>query len=171
MKQIAYLAQKIKPVAGRMEVYSRVGKASIVVDYAHTPDALEKAITASRQHCKGKLWCVFGAGGDRDTGKRPLMGAIAEKLADHVILTDDNARSENPETIINEILAGCHNPQYILVEHDRKTAIQKAYSMTSSEDMVLVAGKGHENYQVIGNTTVPYDERHFVSQFQKGKTL
>ncbi|MEO9947124.1 UDP-N-acetylmuramoyl-L-alanyl-D-glutamate--2,6-diaminopimelate ligase [Paraglaciecola sp.] len=171
MKQIAYLAQKIKPVAGRMEVYSRVGKASIVVDYAHSPDALEKALIASRQHCKGRLWCVFGAGGDRDTGKRPLMGEIAETLADQVILTDDNVRSENPEQIINDILAGCVKPQNILVEHDRKTAIQKAYSHTSSDDMVLVAGKGHENYQVIGNNTVPYDERYFVSQFQKGKII
>ncbi|MEP0356026.1 UDP-N-acetylmuramoyl-L-alanyl-D-glutamate--2,6-diaminopimelate ligase [Paraglaciecola sp.] len=171
MKQIAYLAQKIKPVAGRMEVYSRLGKASIVVDYAHTPDALEKALIASRQHCKGKLWCVFGTGGDRDTGKRPLMGAIAERLADHVILTDDNARSENPEKIINDILAGCSDAQQILVEHDRKTAIQIAYSHTSGNDLVLVAGKGHESYQVIGNKTVPYDERYFVSQFQKGKII
>ncbi|MFT2090154.1 UDP-N-acetylmuramoyl-L-alanyl-D-glutamate--2,6-diaminopimelate ligase [Paraglaciecola sp. 2405UD69-4] len=171
MKQIAYLAQKIKPVAGRMEVFSRAGKASIVVDYAHTPDALEKALTASRQHCKGKLWCVFGAGGDRDAGKRPLMGEIAERLADHIVLTDDNARSENPQAIIDEILAGCIHPENILVEHDRKTAIQTAYSMTSDEDMVLVAGKGHESYQIIGTNTVAYDERHFVSQFQKGKAI
>ena len=171
MKHIAYLIQKIKPVPGRMEVYSQPDKASIVVDYAHTPDALEKALTSSRQHCHGKLWCVFGAGGDRDTGKRSLMGEIAEKLADQIILTDDNVRSENPQNIIDDILAGCTNPQNIMVERDRKLAIQQASNLASDKDMILVAGKGHENYQIIGNNTVAYDERHFVSQFQKGKII
>lgn len=171
LKQIAYIVQKLKPVAGRMELFSRQNHATIVVDYAHTPDALEKALLATKQHCHGKLFCVFGCGGDRDVGKRSLMGEIAEKLADKVILTDDNVRSENPQDIIQDILSGCINPQQVLIEHDRKTAIKAAATMASTGDMILVAGKGHENYQIIGNQTLAYDERQFVALFQKGKTL
>ena len=171
LKQIAYLVQKLKPVAGRMELYKRQGHATIVVDYAHTPDALEKALIASKQHCHGKLFCVFGCGGDRDVGKRSLMGEIAQRLSDEVILTDDNVRSENPQTIIQDILSGCINPQQILVEHDRKTAIKAAAAKASAGDIILVAGKGHENYQIIGNKTLAYDERQFVALFQEGKTV
>jgi UDP-N-acetylmuramoyl-L-alanyl-D-glutamate--2,6-diaminopimelate ligase len=162
-----------------MELYKRQGHATIVVDYAHTPDALEKALLASKQHCHGKLFCVFGCGGDRDVGKRSLMGEIAEKLSDRVILTDDNVRSENPQDIIRDILAGCINPEQIFIEHDRKTAIKAAVSMASLGDIILVAGKGHENYQIIGNKTVAYDERQYVANFvadsfahsKEGKTI
>jgi UDP-N-acetylmuramoyl-L-alanyl-D-glutamate--2,6-diaminopimelate ligase len=171
LKQIAYIVQKLKPVAGRMELYKRQGHATIVVDYAHTPDALEKALLASKQHCRGKLFCVFGCGGDRDVGKRSLMGEIAEKLSDKVILTDDNVRSENPQNIIHDILAGCINPEQILIEHDRKTAIKAAAFEASAGDIILVAGKGHENYQIIGNQTMAYDERQYVTNFQEGKTI
>ena len=171
LKQIAYIVQKLKPVAGRMELYKRQGHATIVVDYAHTPDALDKALLASKQHCHGKLFCVFGCGGDRDVGKRSLMGEIAERLSDHVILTDDNVRSENPQDILNDILAGCINPERVLIEHDRKTAIKTAAAMASVGDMILVAGKGHENYQIIGNQTLAYDERQFVTLFQEGKII
>jgi UDP-N-acetylmuramoyl-L-alanyl-D-glutamate--2,6-diaminopimelate ligase len=171
LKQIAYIVQKLKPVAGRMELYSRQNHATIVVDYAHTPDALEKALLATKQHCHGKLFCVFGCGGDRDVGKRSLMGEIAERLSDHVILTDDNVRSENPQDIIQDILSGCINPEQVVVEHDRKTAIKIAAAQASAGDMILVAGKGHENYQIIGNQTLAYDERQFVALFQKGKTV
>ncbi|MCF2948604.1 UDP-N-acetylmuramoyl-L-alanyl-D-glutamate--2,6-diaminopimelate ligase [Paraglaciecola aquimarina] len=171
LKQIAYVAQKLKPVAGRMEIFTRPQSATVVVDYAHTPDALEKALQATRQHCQGKLYCVFGCGGDRDSGKRSLMGEIAEQLADSVILTDDNVRSEDPNLIINDILAGCRNPDVITVEHDRKQAIQLAASQSVAGDMILVAGKGHEQYQIIGNQSLAYDERLFVSQFQKGKNV
>jgi UDP-N-acetylmuramoyl-L-alanyl-D-glutamate--2,6-diaminopimelate ligase len=165
LKKIAYIVQKLKPVAGRMELYKRQGFATIVVDYAHTPDALEKALLASKQHCRGKLFCVFGCGGDRDVGKRSLMGGIAEKLSDKVILTDDNVRSENPQDIIHDILAGCINPEQILIEHDRKTAIKAADSQASAGDIILVAGKGHENYQIIGNQAMAYDERQYVANF------
>jgi UDP-N-acetylmuramoyl-L-alanyl-D-glutamate--2,6-diaminopimelate ligase len=171
LKQIAYIVQKLKPVAGRMELYSRQKHATIVVDYAHTPDALEKALLAAKQHCHGKLFCVFGCGGDRDVGKRSLMGEIAERLSNKVILTDDNVRSENPKDIIQDILAGCINPEQVLVEHDRKTAIKAAAKQASAGDIILVAGKGHENYQVIGNQTLAYDERQFVALFQEGKTV
>jgi UDP-N-acetylmuramoyl-L-alanyl-D-glutamate--2,6-diaminopimelate ligase len=171
LKQIAYIAQKLKPVAGRMELYSRQNHATIVVDYAHTPDALEKALLATKQHCNGKLFCVFGCGGDRDVGKRSLMGEIAERLSDLVILTDDNVRSDSPKDIIRDILSGCINPQQVVVEHDRKTAIKLAASQAVAGDMILVAGKGHENYQIIGNQTLAYDERQFVALFQEGKTL
>jgi UDP-N-acetylmuramoyl-L-alanyl-D-glutamate--2,6-diaminopimelate ligase len=171
LKQITYIVQKLKPVAGRMELYKRQGYATIVVDYAHTPDALDKALLASKQHCHGKLICVFGCGGDRDVGKRSLMGEIAERLSDLVILTDDNVRSENPQDIINDILSGCINPEQVLIEHDRKIAIKAAAAMASSGDMILVAGKGHENYQIIGNQTLVYDERQFVALFQEGKII
>ena len=171
LKQIAYIVQKLKPVAGRMELFKRQGHATIVVDYAHTPDALEKALLATKQHCHGQLFCVFGCGGDRDVGKRSLMGEIAERLADHVILTDDNVRSENPKDIIQAILGGCINPEKFLIEHDRKTAIKNAAAQASEGDMILLAGKGHENYQIIGNQTLVYDERQFVALFQEGKTL
>jgi UDP-N-acetylmuramoyl-L-alanyl-D-glutamate--2,6-diaminopimelate ligase len=171
LKQIAYVAQKLRPVDGRMELFSRPSSATIVVDYAHTPDALEKTLLATKQHCKGKLYCVFGCGGDRDTGKRSLMGEIAEQLADCVILTDDNVRSEDPKQIVTEILAGCRNPDVIEIEHDRKLAIQLAANKSTDGDIILVAGKGHEQYQIIGTQTLPYDERQFVSRFQKGKTV
>jgi UDP-N-acetylmuramoyl-L-alanyl-D-glutamate--2,6-diaminopimelate ligase len=171
LKQIAYIVQKLKPVAGRMELFKRQSHATIVVDYAHTPDALEKALIATKQHCHGKLFCVFGCGGDRDVGKRSLMGEISERLADQVILTDDNVRSENSQTIIQDILAGCINPEQVLIEHDRKTAIKAAAAQATAGDMILVAGKGHENYQIIGNQTLAYDERQFVALFQEGKTV
>lgn len=171
LKQIVYIVQKLKPVAGRMELYKRQGHATIVVDYAHTPDALEKALLATKQHCHGTLFCVFGCGGDRDVGKRSLMGEIAERLADQVILTDDNVRSENPNDIIQDILAGCINPEQLHIEHDRKTAIKSAAALASKGDMILLAGKGHEKYQIIGNQTLAYDERQFVALFQEGRTL
>ncbi len=114
---------------------------------------------------------MFGCGGDRDVGKRSLMGEIAERLSDYVILTDDNVRSEDPRHIINNILAGCINPEQVLIEHDRKTAIRTAATMAVAGDMILVAGKGHENYQIIGNQTLAYDERQFVALFQEGKII
>jgi UDP-N-acetylmuramoyl-L-alanyl-D-glutamate--2,6-diaminopimelate ligase len=171
LKNIMYVAQKLSPVMGRMELFSHPGKATLVVDYAHTPDALEKSLTALRQHCRGKLWCVFGCGGDRDKGKRPLMGEIAERLADHVVLTDDNVRSEEPAQIIQDILLGCLESENILVEHSRTKAIQLAAAQCTEQDIILVAGKGHENYQIIGQLSQAYDERAFVRQFQQGKIL
>jgi UDP-N-acetylmuramoyl-L-alanyl-D-glutamate--2,6-diaminopimelate ligase len=130
----------------------------VVVDYAHTPDALSKALRAAREHCDGSLWCVFGCGGDRDPGKRPLMGGIADELADHIIITDDNPRSENPRAITDAIAGGMsiHPPRVI---HDRGAAIATAIREADLKDLVLIAGKGHEDYQIYGDTRRPFSDR------------
>ncbi len=146
--------------AGRMETF-RGGPNSplAVVDYAHSPDALAKALSAVRQHCRGRLWCVFGCGGDRDPGKRPIMGAIASQLADHIILTDDNPRTEDPQHIIDAILAGLAPGQPRRVIRDRARAIATALAQATSADIVLIAGKGHEDYQIYGTRSQPFSDR------------
>ncbi len=149
----------LKPVAGRM---SRLGgvraQPLIVIDYAHTPDALEQALTSLRAHCTGRLVCVFGCGGERDVGKRPQMGAIAERLADRILITDDNPRGENGDTIVEQILAGLARPLGAIVERDRAHAIAHAISLAQAGDIVLIAGKGHEPYQEIGGEKRPFDD-------------
>lgn len=158
-------ADKLQPVVGRMELFQvqgnvqAPGKARIVVDYAHTPDALEKALSALRVHCKGKLWVICGCGGDRDTGKRPMMAAIAEQLADKVILSDDNPRSEDPALIVQDMLAGMQQPSAAAVEHDRFQAVRFAVENAGERDIILLAGKGHEEYQVLRDETVHYSDR------------
>ncbi|KLN67084.1 MULTISPECIES: UDP-N-acetylmuramoyl-L-alanyl-D-glutamate--2,6-diaminopimelate ligase [Vibrio] len=152
-------ASSLTPVLGRMELFSAQGKAKVVVDYAHTPDALEKALQALRVHCQGKLWTIFGCGGDRDKGKRPMMASIAEQLADKVILTDDNPRSESPVAIVQDMLAGMKQPNLAVVEHNRFAALQLALDNSRAEDIILLAGKGHEDYQVMADRTVHYSDR------------
>lgn len=159
---------QLRPVAGRMEVFTNPEGANLVVDFAHTPDALEQALKAARHHCKGALICIFGCGGDRDQGKRPLMGEAAEQHADQIILTNDNSRSEAPEDIVSDILNGCRAPDQILVQLNRKQAIKQAVAMAQPDDLILVAGKGHEDYQIIGNEKVPYNERHYVKNLLEG---
>lgn len=159
LDQLVTTARQLQPVCGRMEVFSAPGKPTIVVDYAHTPDALEKALEAARLHCKGTLWCVFGCGGDRDKGKRPLMGAIAEQYADRVVVTDDNPRTEEPGNIINDILAGMLDPGRVIVRPGRAEAVTNAIMQANANDVVLVAGKGHEDYQIIGNRRLDYSDR------------
>jgi UDP-N-acetylmuramoyl-L-alanyl-D-glutamate--2,6-diaminopimelate ligase len=136
----------LTPVNGRM---NRIGGDGVhplvVVDYAHTPDALEQALTALRAHCAGRLVCVFGCGGERDAGKRPQMGAIARRLADLAIVTDDNPRGEDGDAIVAQILAGMQAP--VTVERDRAAAIGHAIAHAGPDDVVLIAGKGHETYQ------------------------
>ncbi len=134
---------------GRMQRVA-AGGAAVYIDYAHTPNAIEVALRALRLHCRGKLWCVFGCGGDRDAGKRPLMGRCAERLADQVVITSDNPRGEDPQLIIGEINAGFINPESAIVIEDRAAAIAWAISQAASHDVVLIAGKGHEEYQQIG---------------------
>ncbi len=140
------------PPPGRMQVVAadRADRPLAVIDYAHTPDALANALGALREHCRGALWCVFGCGGDRDAGKRPLMGKVADELADHLIVTDDNPRSEDPAVITAAILAGIgtHPPRVI---HDRARAIATALTGATAGDVVLIAGKGHEDYQIYGD--------------------
>jgi UDP-N-acetylmuramoyl-L-alanyl-D-glutamate--2,6-diaminopimelate ligase len=150
-----------RPVAGRMERFGGSGdRPLVVVDYAHTPDALEKALQALREHTQGKLVCVFGCGGDRDRGKRPQMGRIAEQLADLVILTNDNPRHEDPATIINEIATGMQSTPTAVP--DRTQAIRMALSEARAGDIVLVAGKGHEDYQQVRDRRLAYSDRDTV---------
>lgn len=146
---------KLKGVSGRMELAASVNGMAAYIDYAHTPDALEQVLTALRPHVKGKLVCVFGAGGDRDKGKRPHMGRIVSFLADKVIVTDDNPRSEDPEKIRSEILASCPNKENI---GDRRKAIARGVDILEPGDVLLVAGKGHEEGQTIGDMTYPFND-------------
>ncbi|KKL02508.1 UDP-N-acetylmuramoyl-L-alanyl-D-glutamate--2,6-diaminopimelate ligase [Rheinheimera mesophila] len=156
--------QQLSSVPGRIEqFYQAERKVMAVVDYAHTPDALEQTLIAVRHHCQGQLWVVFGCGGDRDKGKRPLMGAIAERLADQLIITADNPRTEDVMAICQDIAAGCSAGRYQLIL-ERKTAIRTALTQAKAGDLVLIAGKGHEDYQIIGHEVLPYDERAFVRQ-------
>ncbi len=155
----AALAQCTAP-PGRMELIEpRVrDKPLAVIDYAHTPDALAKALTSLREHCRGELWCVFGCGGDRDPGKRPMMGAIADDLADEIIVTDDNPRSENPHDIVRGITGGI-KLHGVRVIHDRGAAIAAALNEAAAADVVLIAGKGHEDYQIYGATRRSFSDR------------
>jgi len=155
---------QLQPVCGRMEVFAAPGKPTVVVDYAHTPDALEKALEAARLHCKGQLWCVFGCGGDRDKGKRPLMGAIAEQYADRVVVTDDNPRSEEPRAIMADILNGMLDAGRAQAVSGRAEAVTGAIMQAKPDDVILVAGKGHEDYQLVGNRRLDYSDRVTVAR-------
>ncbi len=149
--------------AGRVERFGGTrGLPLVVIDYAHTPDALEKVLLALREHARGKLWCVFGCGGDRDRGKRPVMGEIAERLADAVVLTDDNPRHESGDAIIADILGGMNASPKVIRE--RKAAIAEAIRHAGEGDIVLIAGKGHEDYQQVGDTRLPYSDRDAVRE-------
>lgn len=136
----------------------------VVTDYAHTPDALERVLSALRAVATGRLVVVFGAGGDRDPGKRPLMGEVAARIADVVVVTSDNPRTEDPERIIDQIMEGVSRADAIRVT-DRRAAIAEALDLAEPEDVVLLAGKGHETYQVLGTETVPFDERQIVQEW------
>ena len=154
------------PPPGRMEVVEPAarGKPLAVVDYAHTPDALAKALAALREHCRGALWCVFGCGGDRDPGKRPVMGAIADELADRIIVTDDNPRSENPQAITRAIVGGIKSRDARVI-HDRGEAIGTALKEARASDVVLIAGKGHEDYQIYGETRRSFSDRREAQRY------
>jgi UDP-N-acetylmuramoyl-L-alanyl-D-glutamate--2,6-diaminopimelate ligase len=132
------------------------------VDYAHSPDALAKALAALREHCAGRLWCVFGCGGDRDPGKRPLMGGVVERLADVALVTDDNPRSENGDAIVADILRGFADRAAVRVIRDRAEAIRTALSEAQPADVVLIAGKGHEDYQIYGTERRAFSDRTVV---------
>jgi len=156
---IATRLSSVPQVAGRLEVIST--RPTVVRDYAHTPDALERSLRTARGFTRGKLIVVFGCGGDRDKGKRPLMGEIAEKEADYAIVTSDNPRTEDPDAIIDEIEAGMHESKHERVT-DRLAAIQRAIELAEEGDIVLLAGKGHETYQIRGTTSYPFDEKEIV---------
>ena len=145
----AALAEAEAP-PGRLQRVEAAAGPAVFVDYAHTPDAVESVLRALRRHCSGELWCVFGCGGDRDMGKRPLMGRAVEDNADHVVVTNDNPRSEDPAQIIGAILGGMRSRAAATVIEDRAAAIGWAITSAAAGDVVLLAGKGHESYQLIG---------------------
>ena len=157
----------IKPVTGRMERFGGDGLPLIFVDYAHTPDALDKVLSGMRKHCRQALWVVFGCGGNRDKGKRPQMGRIAEQWADHVVITDDNPRYENGLDIVNDILAGCsltgRNSVQVEVIQNRKEAIQNVIARAAEKDCIVVAGKGHEHYQEINGVQIAFNDSQIVT--------
>jgi UDP-N-acetylmuramoyl-L-alanyl-D-glutamate--2,6-diaminopimelate ligase len=196
LAQAAAAIEKCRAPSGRMELFGGRAPAPLaIVDYAHTPDALVKALQAARLHCRGQLRVVFGCGGDRDAGKRPQMGRVAAELADDVIVTDDNPRTEDPATIVANILAGMPNAAAdggqarvanaigadqaravnaakgairIEVEHDRALAIQTALRRSGAGDVVLIAGKGHEDYQIYGTVRRPFKDQSIVSAELEG---
>ena len=154
---IAALGQA-QAVPGRMMAFVAQDQPRVVIDYAHSPDALEQVLSSLRAHVAGRLVCVFGCGGDRDRGKRPQMGEVARRLADRVVLTDDNPRSEVPQQIVNDILSGITDRVGVSVEHDRARAIATSIAASDVDDLVLIAGKGHEDYQEIAGQRYPFSD-------------
>ncbi len=166
-KALAALALCVAP-PGRMESFGGGTQPLVLVDYAHSPDALAKVLDASRAHVRGRLLCVFGCGGDRDPGKRPLMGGIAEAGADLAIVTDDNPRTEDSAAIIAQILAGMRDAVAAQVVPDRAEAIRQAIDEAEAGDVVVVAGKGHEDYQIVGTETRAFSDRETVQACLSG---
>ncbi|MEY4883040.1 MAG: hypothetical protein RIS34_894 [Pseudomonadota bacterium] len=161
------ICHDLTPVPGRMECFGESGQPLVAVDYAHTPDALEKALGALRSLAvqrQGQLWCVFGCGGDRDPAKRVLMGAVAAKHADAVIVTSDNPRGENPGAIISQILPGLRNHPRVTIQVDRALAVAQTISGAAANDVVLIAGKGHEDYQDVAGVKLPFSDIDHVKR-------
>jgi UDP-N-acetylmuramoyl-L-alanyl-D-glutamate--2,6-diaminopimelate ligase len=160
-EKIARALNKPLNVPGRLEKVPSGKGFTVIVDYAHTDDALKNVLTNLNEIRKGRIITVFGCGGDRDTSKRPRMGRVAEQLSDIIIITSDNPRSEQPEYIIGEIATGLENPagDNVLIEPDRKEAIKTAVEIARKNDIVLIAGKGHEEYQTIGDRKIPFSDR------------
>jgi UDP-N-acetylmuramoyl-L-alanyl-D-glutamate--2,6-diaminopimelate ligase len=159
-------AASLAPVPGRMERYGDDNTPTVVVDYAHTPDALHSALQALRAHLgeAGKLWCVFGCGGERDTGKRAEMARAAEQLADHVLVTDDNPRHESAAKIREQVMAGFSSSAQSIEIADRREAVSTAIQKASPQDVVLIAGKGHETYQEIQGVRHPYADSEEIQR-------
>lgn len=162
--EITALIPALQTVPGRLEVIQIEGQPLVIIDYAHTPDALEKALLALKPLCKGQLACIFGCGGDRDKGKRSLMGAVAASLCDRVIVTDDNPRSEDPAAIVADILAGMKGFEPLTVIHDRGQAIEAMIQQAKPEDCILIAGKGHETTQVLKDSTLKFCDKSFARE-------
>lgn len=161
-EQISAALSSFKGVRGRMELVEAGTPYKIIIDFAHTPDGLLNLLSAAREFTSGKIIVVFGCGGDRDRFKRPVMGQIAEKYADWKIVTSDNPRTEEPEAILNDIVAGMKKEDGLFVIEDRREAIRKALSLAEEGDTVLIAGKGHEEYQTIGLEKYPFNERAII---------
>lgn len=161
---VSQAVSRLEPPPGRLESFTGPAGVRVVVDYAHTTDALANALAALRPHTSGQLICVFGCGGDRDTGKRPEMAREAERVADRVIITDDNPRTESPEAIVGDILQGLENRESATVIHDRADAIHTAIDMARPGDVVLVAGKGHEAWQERNGKRTPFSDVAHVQE-------
>ncbi len=167
---IARTLSRLQPIHGRMNRLGGDGQRPLVViDYAHTPDALEQALSSLRDHASARVICVFGCGGERDVGKRPLMAACAERLADRVIVTDDNPRGEDGDAIVADILAGFAKPDSVIVQRDRAQAIARAIGEAGADDIVLIAGKGHEPYQEVAGVRHEFDDTAVARQYLEAR--
>lgn len=165
LTKISAAIANARQVPGRMETIPNTRGATVAVDYAHTPDALENVLRTARSLCVGRLHCLFGCGGDRDPGKRSIMGAAAERLADEIYVTSDNPRTEDPQAIVNDILKGLKKPEQAHVSLDRRAAIGALIAALKPGDMAIIAGKGHEDYQIIGTQKLPFDDRDVAREF------
>ena len=175
LKDLSKLIQSFPGAPGRMEKIqidnNDVSRSlpTVIVDYAHTPDGLKKVLQSIKKLCEGKLITVFGCGGDRDRSKRPLMGSIAEELSDQLFITSDNPRSEEPQKIVNDILMGIKKREKITIEIDRFKAINESIKFANKEDIVLIAGKGHEDYQILNDKVINFDDRKIAYKLLKEK--
>jgi UDP-N-acetylmuramoyl-L-alanyl-D-glutamate--2,6-diaminopimelate ligase len=170
-EQIAYALSQEITVPGRLQKFSAQNGADFYVDYAHTDDALKNVLAILRNICRNKLTVVFGAGGDRDRSKRPRMGKVAAEMADAVILTSDNPRTEDPMEIIREIACGMPQEKTPVIEPDRRKAIACAAAQAAPGDVILIAGKGHENYQIIGTEKSHLDDREVIADLLKRQQI
>lgn len=162
---------QLQPIHGRMQKFNVIGYPICIIDYAHTPDALEKALNAIKlRYATKKIWCIFGCGGERDKKKRPLMGKIAEKIADQIVITNDNPRNENQNQIIQDIIKGCIRKEKIITIKNRKKAISYIFFRAKINDIIFIAGKGHENYQIIGNKHIYHSDQEIVSNLLEQTT-
>jgi UDP-N-acetylmuramoyl-L-alanyl-D-glutamate--2,6-diaminopimelate ligase len=162
IEQLCELVSGLSSVDGRMEIISDFEEITAVVDYAHTPEGLRSALKGLRDHFSGNIWCVFGCGGNRDKGKRPIMGEIAEAFADRLIIADDNPRNEEGDDIVQHILSGMSKPEEALIERDREKAIAYAIANAEPGDVVVVTGKGHETYQDVGGSRLIFSDANQV---------
>ena len=169
LESMARAMPAVRGVKGRVEVVPVPRAYTVIIDYAHSPNALENILTTAREFTAGRLLCLFGCGGDRDRGKRPIMGAIAQELADIVVVTTDNPRSEDPEDIIEDILTGMKQGAAPHVEPNRREAIAWALAQGRPGDVIVLAGKGHETYQEINGVQYPMDEREIVADWFEKK--
>jgi len=166
-EKVIEVIPSLHTVAGRMQAVNNADESmpTVIIDYAHTPQALQNVLQSLQQHCSAKLWCVFGCGGDRDSGKRALMAQAVEQFATHAIVTDDNPRTEDPNAITDQIISGFSAEAKYTLIHDRKEAIEYAIRHAAAEDVVLVAGKGHEAVQIVNNEHLPFDDKEIASAY------
>jgi UDP-N-acetylmuramoyl-L-alanyl-D-glutamate--2,6-diaminopimelate ligase len=165
LADVVRAARTLAQVPGRLEYLRVVGRPTVVIDFAHTPDALLQVLNTLRPRTRGRLVCVFGCGGDRDRGKRPLMAAAAEAAADSVWLTSDNPRSEDPRAIIADMRAGLSGRACVREEPDRRRAIASAIGDARVDDLVVIAGKGHESYQEVAGVRAPFSDREIALEY------